>query len=485
MTFAPSKYQQAIFDEIDRDESNLIVEAVAGSGKSTTIMEAISRMKGFVLTVAFNKAIATELQKKLTERGLRTARASTIHSLAYGAVTRTLKAQVDDRKGRQLVAEVYGDNSYDSRVERGMIERLASLCKVTLTEPTAENLAALVDHYGLDVDDEMIDGGEVFECVPHVLRLAKERTATVDFDDMVWLAVELDLPLPKHDWVLVDEAQDLNAVQREVVMRATDRAGHVVAVGDSRQAIYGFAGADTASIQTLTGKLGAKTMPLSICYRCPKSHLELARSIVPQIEARPGAPEGEIIDTTADEAARAMRDNDLVICRMNAPLASLAMKLIRSGRKCSIKGRDIGSGLVSLMDRWMRGTSLTEGVGRLMDYLDRESAKLERAGKERQLESLRDRVDTILALSDGCHSVADARARVEGIFTDNPTAGVMLSSVHRAKGLEAERVMIYKPELLDWNRRSSAEWEIQQGLNLKYVALTRSKSELWMVREER
>jgi DNA helicase-2/ATP-dependent DNA helicase PcrA len=482
MSFVPSKYQTAIFGEIGAERDNLIVEAVAGSGKSTTIMEAISRMKGFVLTVAFSKAIATELQKKLVTRGS-SARASTIHSLAYGAVTRTLKAQVDDRKGRQLVSEVYGDNSYESRVERGLIERLVSLCKLTLTEPTVGNLTALVDHYGLDMDVESVE--DIFGCVPIVLRLAKERTATVDFDDMVWLAVELDLPIPRHDWVLVDEAQDLNAVQREVVMRATDRDGHVVAVGDSRQAIYGFAGADTASIQTLTGKLSAKVMPLSICYRCPKSHLDLARSIVPQIEARPDAPEGEIVQTTADEALRAMRDEDLVICRMNAPLATLAMKLIRSGRKCSIKGRDIGSGLLSLMDRWMRGTSLAEGVGRLMDYLDRESAKLEKAGRERQLESLRDRVDTVLAISDGCHTVADARARVEAIFTDNPTAGVTLSSVHRAKGLEANRVMIYKPELLDWKRRGSAEWEVAQGENLKYVALTRAKSELWMVADRR
>jgi len=480
--FTASKYQNAIFSEIETGKRNLLVEAVAGSGKSTTIMEAIGRMKGSILTVAFNKSIATELQRKLDERGLK-ARASTIHSLAYGVVTRILKSQVDDRKARTIVAEVYGDNEYDSRAIRSLIERISDLCKVTLTEPTRENIDALIAHYSLDADDSTMENGDIYGMIPEVLKLAQERTATVDFNDMVWLAVKLDLPLPKYDWVLADESQDLNAVQREVTLRAVAKGGRVVAVGDRRQAIYGFAGADVESINKLQSSLDAKTMPLSICYRCPSSHLDLAREIVPQIEARPDAPVGEIVNTVADDAIRAMRDSDLVLCRMNAPLATLAMKLIRSGRKASIKGRDIGSGLLALMDRWMRGTSMVDGVERLQNYRDREVVKLEKQGKDRQIESLTDRVDTVLALSDGCRTVADARARVESIFTDNPTDGVKLSSVHRAKGLEADRVMIYKPELLDWVRKGSSAWEVEQGRNLKYVALTRSKMSLWFVSE--
>lgn len=480
--FDASKYQSAIFDEIAAGKRNILVEAVAGSGKSTTIMEAISRMGGSVITISFGKAIATELQRKLDERGLK-AKAGTIHSLAYGVVTRILKSQVDDRKARTLVAEVYGDNDYDSRAIRSLIERISNLCKLTLSEPTRENIDALIAHYSLDADDSTMENGDVYDAVPQVLKLAQERTATVDFNDMVWLAVKLDLPLPKYDWVLVDESQDLNAVQREIALRAVTKGGHVVAVGDSRQAIYGFAGADVESISKLQSSLDAKVMPLSICYRCPSSHLDLARQIVPHIEARPNAPTGEIVNTMADDAVRAMKNDDLVLCRMNAPLATLAMKLIRSGRKASIKGRDIGSGLLSLMDRWMRGTSLVDGVERLQNYRDREVVKLEKQGKDRQIESLTDRVDTVLALSDGCHTVADARARVESIFTDNPSGGITLSSIHRAKGLEADRVMIYKPELLDWVRKGSSAWEVEQGRNLKYVALTRSKMSLWFVSE--
>lgn len=481
--FKASQYQKEIFAEIAVGQRNILVEAVAGSGKSTTIMEAISRMTGSVLTVAFNRSIADELQRKIDERGLQ-AQAKTIHSLAYGTVTRILKSQVDDRKARAIVAEVYGDSEYDSRAIRALIERISSLCKVTLAEPTRENIDALIAHYSLDADDSTMDNGDVYGMVPEVLKLSQERTATVDFNDMVWLAVKLDLPLPKYDWVLADESQDLNAVQREVVLRAVAKGGHVVAVGDSHQAIYGFAGADVESIQKLRTTLDAKVMPLSICYRCPTSHVKLAQQIVPQIEARENAPVGEIVNTTKDEAIRAMKDDDLVLCRMNAPLAQLAMSLIRNGRKASIKGRDIGSGLLSLMDRWMRGTSLVDGVERLQSYRDREIVKLEKQGKDRQIESLTDRVDTVLALSDGCRTVADARARVEAIFTDNPTDGIKLSSVHRAKGLEADRVMIYKPELLDWNRKGSAAWEVEQGRNLKYVALTRSRNALWFVKEK-
>ena len=54
--------------------------------------------------------------------------------------------------------------------------------------------------------------------------------------------------------------------------------------GDSKQAIYAFAGADTQSVQHLTKEYDLKQLPLNICYRCPENVVKLARLIVPQLE---------------------------------------------------------------------------------------------------------------------------------------------------------------------------------------------------------
>jgi DNA helicase-2/ATP-dependent DNA helicase PcrA len=74
-------------------------------------------------------------------------------------------------------------------------------------------------------------------------------------------------------------------------------------VGDPKQAIYGFAGADCRSVEKIKARTQATELPLSICYRCPISHLDKAREIVPQIEARPGAPAGVIAEIPYDEVS--------------------------------------------------------------------------------------------------------------------------------------------------------------------------------------
>ena len=76
-----SPLQTAIFNLIeDPNGGNAIIEAVAGSGKTTTIVEGVKRARGTTIFLAFNKSIAEELKS----RGVN---ARTFHSLTYGPVT--------------------------------------------------------------------------------------------------------------------------------------------------------------------------------------------------------------------------------------------------------------------------------------------------------------------------------------------------------------------------------------------------------------
>jgi DNA helicase-2/ATP-dependent DNA helicase PcrA len=481
-TFAPSRYQQAIFDFIKTGTGNAVVEAVAGSGKTTTLIQAMRLIRAEqpekrVLFCAFNRHIAEELATKAPAG----ASVSTIHSLGFGAVKRGLgRVEVNANKLRDIVVRVMGDE-FDAREARTAAARLASLAKMTLTDPAdAAAVEALMERYDIDGNG---DTAWIVETIPAILDLCVEgaKDGVVDFDDMVWLPSRLDLAPEKYGWVLVDEAQDLNAAQRSLVLKAVAAGGRVIAVGDSRQAIYGFAGADTRSIQTITEVLAAQTLPLSICYRCPASHVAIAKRIVPQIEARPDAPKGEIVEMGLAEAARKLEEGDLVICRVNAPLVEIALSLIRRGQRACLRGRDLSGNLLSLVRRAGRGSgdNIAKFLAKLAAYRTLEADKLRKAEKEAQALAIEDKCDTLIALADGLQTVKGLEDRISSIFSDGGGAGVICSSVHRAKGLEARRVLIVSPSLMPHPRAQGAE-QVEQEMNLKYVALTRAKETLWL-----
>ena len=82
---------------------------------------------------------------------------------------------------------------------------------------------------------------------------------------------------------------------------------------------------------------------------------------------------------------------------------------------------------------------------------------------------------TLLFLSRLANSIADLKVKIKTIFTDE-IEGICLSTVHKIKGLEANRVFIVRPDLLPLpNVRS---WQAIQEKNLEYVAITRAKLEL-------
>jgi DNA helicase II / ATP-dependent DNA helicase PcrA len=474
--FKPSRYQQGIFDWIKDGKGNAVVEAVAGSGKTTTIVQALSLMKGNVLFTAFNKHIQTEL----SSRAPAGVRVSTIHSLGMATIRKNGRSvEIDDRKARRLVAEIVGDESRATLQKRNAIETLVRLTKLTLTDGTDQAaLASLVDHYGIDTNG---DHDEIVESVAPVLRMMLDECAggMIDFDDMIWYPAHDGLRPDQYDWVCVDEAQDLNAAQRKLVLAAC--RGRVIAVGDRHQSIYGFTGADTNSIPTLVNALSATVLPLSICYRCPSSHVALAKEIVPQIEARENAPVGTVQDVSWGDAVKTMVSGDLVICRINKPLADVAMSLIRAGKKAVVRGKDIGNGLVGLVEKHRAG-SLGDTLAKITTYRDREVSKLIAAKKENRAASLQDRVETIITLSDGMDTVDALKSRIQGIFSDD-VQGVVCSSVHKAKGLEANRVFVTCPQLMPFPKAKQG-WEIEQEMNLKYVALTRAKADLYMVADK-
>lgn len=522
---------------------HLIVEARAGTGKTTTMIEGLRLLRGLPPTivpspqqkavwdsmllsfdhakswcfVAFNKSIATELQQRVPPG----VDAFTMHSMSLRAVTSTYgKVAINANRVDDIVVALLPQYTdvWDLRRKRPglipLVKELVGLCKMNLLEGTPEECYGLMSHHAMNPGDDDTVTAEAINLVGPVLEGCAdvERDRQIDFDDMVWLPVKNKLVIRKYDLLLVDEVQDLSRVQQELAKKAGRR---LVLVGDPHQAIYGFAGADSESMKrmkrdldttyhettTTTIKIGdgrgCVVLPLTVTRRCGKAIVEEARKLVPDFEAHESNGPGKISREPLNEITvheetpnlnkqtqhymQKVQDGDMVLCRLNAPLVSEAFKFIKAGRRANIQGRDIGQGLVTTV-KATKAETITELIHGLSRWLDSQVAK-ERAKKhpsENRLLALQDRYDCIMCFVEGQTTVTGVLERIQAIFTDGKdAAGIRLSSIHRAKGLEALRVFfIQTPKTRKVREMAKTPMQKQQEDNLQYVATTRAIKEL-------
>ena len=462
-----SIYQQAIFRDVAEGTGNVLVLARAGTGKTTTIVEALRHIPAgkTALLVAFNKSIATELEARAPQG----VAVKTLHAFGFAALRNAFQTAMDTNKVERIARSLFGTNLPGAVL--GNLTRLVSRAKSTLAETEAD-LDNIVDDLDLDVPD---DERPLFvERAADILGACYRDTRTCDFDDMIWLAVRHNVRVPTFDFVFVDETQDLNAAQIELAFRAVKRGGRAFAVGDDRQAIYAFRGADEHAVDRVTHKLNARVLPLSITYRCGKAIVALAQAIVPDYEAAPSAPDGLVRQVTDATMRTEATPGDFVISRKNAPLIGLCLGFLAQGKPATIAGRDIGAGLLALVNK-----SKATTIPALLAFVDAwEKAEIDRlTARKRDTQVATDKAECITALTEGASTVAEVKARIEALFSDNDDSKrIVCTTTHKAKGLERDRVWV----LADTFSTTSTEED-----NLWYVAITRAKTELCILGQRR
>jgi DNA helicase-2/ATP-dependent DNA helicase PcrA len=469
-----SGYQQDIFSFVENGKGNAIVEAVAGSGKTTTIVEALKRVRGSSIFLAFNKSIAEELKA----RGVN---ARTFHSLTFGVVKNHLGGQMNADKLRALVQKHFVGN--DAYMYSAFCCKLVGLAKQAgigaLIRDTEACWNQIVEYHDMEPDHEEASLPRAIELARHLLDLSN-ASSDFDFDDMLYIPVKDGLSLPKFDFIFVDEAQDTNAIQRALLMKLFKPKTRMVAVGDPAQAIYGFRGADSNSLDYIARDFKATTLPLSVSYRCGRAIVEYAHHWVKHIEPAPNAHDGLVVNHGGDWKNEIFVAGDLVVCRTTRPILSLAFRLIKARIPAFVMGREIGQGLRALIKK-LNANDIPQLIQKLDAWREREIEKALVKQDDAKIEQIQDKADCIMCLLEDSESISDLYNAIDNLFSDKEGA-VKLATIHKSKGLEAKRVF--------WLNRSACpskwarqKWQKQQEDNICYVATTRAINELHIIEE--
>lgn len=479
-----SEFQNAIFAHIaDPAKGNLIVEAVAGSGKTTTIVEGINRLPedDAVIFLAFNKSIAEELKK----RGVN---ARTFHSLVFGPVMRA-KNQRDPNMDKLRDIQNSMLSYEEGKLYGNFTRKLVGLAKQVgigcLCDDVEQAWYDLVDHHDLELENDQAELHVAVEYARKLFHLSL-KSPQVDFDDMLYFAVRDGITLPRFNWVFVDEAQDTNAIQRAILRKIMMPNSRLVAVGDPAQAIYGFRGADSDSLGLIAEEFNAETLPLSVSYRCGSSIVEYARQWVGHIQPAPNAPVGHVDHKGEWTPKQEFKAGDLVVCRTTKPLIALGYRMLKDRMPVKILGKEIGEGLVKLIEK-QKARGIDALVAKLEKFKTREMEKAQAKGMEGKASAVADKVEAILCLVETMpeteRTVPALIDTIYQLFADVRNA-TTLCTIHKAKGLEADTVF--------WLNRSACpskwarqEWQKGQENNLAYVACTRAKNRLVLIEDER
>lgn len=461
-----SEYQTAIFDDIRHGEGHTVVDALAGSGKTSTIIEALEYIpegRSWLL-VAFNKRIAEELKKKAPYTG---GDVRTLHSLGLRALYKKFpKLNVANDKVDRIMKDVVGSDKKLWDVKQ-QIKKTVSLAKAYLIDG-AEFIDFIMDNH--DIDTFEMDREIFIEKVQDVLRECALNTKEVDFDDMIWLPHVRRVFVQKYHYVFVDEAQDLNNAQINLSLKACKRNGRIIALGDKNQAIYGFRGASSDAISQIKTQLKAKSLPLSITYRCPVRVTKEAQRYVSHIEHAPAAKQGIVDHIESKQMLRAAEPGCFILSRTNAPLVSYALQFISKGVPASIQGKDIGDNLLNLIKK-SRRKNLENFLDWLHSWEQKEVARLRK--KNRDFDHVRDKAACLRAIAGSCGSLAELKTKIIDLFEDtDENDRIILSTVHKAKGLERDVVFVLWGTFRGGNREER---------NVRYVSITRSKRELYYV----
>lgn len=507
-----------VFDFIVNGEGNGCIEAVAGGGKTTALVESIIRYleknpKHKVLFVAFNVSVKDEGIKRLKGYNCDVL---TCHGLGYKSVRKPSswggpsgkqQFEIQNAYGpymEELVKQQLGDED-DKREDREALLKLINLAKSRLANDVHDLIQIMNDYsiyHSYDNWDFCKYAIKILEFTskrPGISKRVKssfgkrrnQSKAIISFDDQIWLPIINDWEVDQYDAVFVDECQDLSLSRRTLIKKSLKKNSRLFICGDRNQAIYSFSGADIDSLQQMVQEFDCKILSLSCSWRCDKAIIEEAKKINKKITFSLNADEGKVDTCYENELLDIIKPNEIIISRYNAPLVKLFFKLAKQQKKVKFIGRDYGETLSRRIRNWknkhenevFKGNAVGDFTGRMMLECNEEWLQYMKDNNNGKIKSrFKDEFETINYLVNDLDNLDSKKSVLTAInrcnlFTtkdiNNDSDCIILSSTHKFKGLEKDHVFLIKKTYdCDLN---------QEEANLLYVAQTRAKKHLTYV----
>ena len=547
MNFKPSTYKQDILDFfLNNPQSNMLVNALAGSGKSTTACMLSEHSKTSDLYIAFNASVVEEFKKKIKNPK---TKVMTMHSLAYSIMLYNVEQEskdsgekpkgfgsqrskrtvnLDNFKPHKILDEEitkrYG--RYIEFAKRVFLKdnyvNLYNLCRLTLTDMSSnKDVSRLIDDHVLFLyyGDEGYSAPDISE-ITSTLKILDtksrqqfETQGVIDFTDMLWITFN---KLKYDNWevpywalytnIYADEVQDFSNIQLNFLKFIKRVKGRYIFIRDFHQAIYNFCGGNAQAFNQIPKMFApVETFDLPICYRCAKSHLSrVNREYGIPILPRDDAPIGFVKTIDKNKISEYAKAGDMVISRKNKWIAEVVLDLARNGTPIFIEDKE----MVGAIKRQILSSKCTS-VGALKKFLQKVisnynkklfeivSKNVREGGHEEEhLEAVTetnskiDNTSFLLEILEGYlehHASSDSVSKfsnfIDKLLNTTPSPNcVRLCSIHKAKGLEATNVFVLNEAKINYDFRNSKEQNIQEK-NLSYIATTRAKEGLYLVKE--
>ena len=497
--FTFSKEQNDIFDFCKYGIQNLIVQAVAGAGKTTTLVECANQIDNDkkILLLAHNRSTRDTLRGRIGNR--ENVKVYTLHGLAWRIFNEHFGFSpiINEDKYRNYVnqnIDIITGNEYQAlnRASKMMYKAnifdLINKARHNLKQSEKEISKLAKKKYGIRL---IADEAKV---VSEILKWGSQHTEEVDYQDLLWFPSEFGYFTKRYlsDIIMLDEAQDASIAQQDVISRCFKRNTRLFAFGDKDQTINSWCGSDTEAFEHLkdssTFRRDAKELPLTTNYRCGTKIIEYAKKYTDNnIHAREGAQDGEVrFNVSMSELV----NGDMVLCRNTSPLMEVYRRGVSQGQKMYFRGEELGRNLKICAD-CAYGDTIIEIINSMKkrliatwDFLTNEyDLDPRETSTDSRIVSLLDTIKTMENLPKTVETRADLEKFIKDIFSDEGKDGIQLSTIHRAKGLEADNVFIICPSLIP-SRLSTMDWEIEEEKHLQYVMCTRPKNRLNFVTEK-
>lgn len=510
----PTEEQEAIIRATRESRDSIMIQALAGAAKTTTLVMASREVKVPALALAFNKSIKEELGKRLPAN----FKTMTMNGLGFAAFLRanpSLTVKLEDKKLGRLVTATLKD--FKTEMDGEQWDLLRSLVSKAmgrgllpaafgegLLPDSLEGWGEVGEELGIPPDDlEMY-----MELGREVLRKDIELAfaGQLSFDDQVYVSTLISGKFPLFPLMMIDEAQDLSELNHAMLAKCVRPDGRLIVCGDQLQSVYAFRGADHESMSKLR-RLRPKwiDLPLTTTFRCPEVVVKRQLWHAPAFKAAPQAPKGAFFklpnrvgESWLDqEEPQTWSWSDLttlrpsptaelaILCRNNAPLLSLAFKLLRERVPVRFLGREIGQGLIALSKKLAPddATLRLDFAALLKEWEERETSLAVANGKEEKVDGIEDKAECLRAVLsyESVNTAGDLRRELKSLFSRDD--GVTLATIHKAKGLEWDMVVLLDPWRMPskWAKAAAQKGDdraLRQENNLRYVAETRSKNVL-------